>query len=76
MKFKKLIKSDENDYTTVTYKGYKYEQLSDEAKSKVRSWLNEDNTYWEDFFQEDLASFINEKLNDVCTSRSSISLEK
>lgn len=75
MKFKKLIKSDENDYTTVTNKGYKYEQLSDEAKSNVRSWLNGDNLYWEDYFQEDLASFINEKLKSYNATSNDLKID-
>jgi len=55
MEFKKLIKSDENDYTTVTYKGYTYDQLSDKAKQKVRYWIADEdnfpgNDYWDEEF--------------------------
>lgn len=64
MKFKKLIKSDENDYTTVTYKGYKYEQLSDNAKEKVRQWLNQEDDWSEQEYKDEFSSILESKFKE------------
>ena len=63
MEFKKLIKADE-DYTPVTYKGYRYEQLSDNAKEKVKQWLNQEDDWDSETYQEEFSWVLNNKFSE------------
>lgn len=51
--------SDEQDYTEVTKKGYRFEQLSDEAKEKVKQWINQEDSWDHETYIEEFSWILN-----------------
>lgn len=58
--------SDEQDYTEVTKKGYTYDQLSEEAKSKVRVCIAQDDPFSDDpnFWDEEFQNILTQNYGE------------